>query len=133
MIPNDFVCPKREEPGIVIPKHLRYMGDCWLPNRWTIGEVVWNWAWTPRACSFCGATHPDDVLDLLDEGWYSYDTKLPQYAMMMPPGLDWLPDPTVMVYRGHFNSVYKYRYENALVNSAVSAICRNTKKLLRLK
>jgi hypothetical protein len=42
-----------------------------LPYGLTIGGTYWvgDKKLMPRSCSFCGSSHPEDVMKLLDAGW----------------------------------------------------------------
>lgn len=58
-----------------------------LPTHWSLGGTKWDWPWQPRTCSYCGSAHPDDVLQLLLEGWEHEKASGKNYkGYLNPPG-----------------------------------------------
>lgn len=61
----------------------------WLTHlcpSWTLGGNVWDWHWQPMRCSFCVSAHPEQVLDLLREGWEVEGTGKSYKRYIVPPG-----------------------------------------------
>jgi hypothetical protein len=59
-MPETQLCPRRVEGPFNLPET-----DTWSLDRWPSHPRLK----TVRTCSYCGCTHPDDVLQLLREGW----------------------------------------------------------------
>lgn len=54
------LCPRRSEGPFHLPET-----DTWSLDRWPSHPRLKK----VRTCSYCGCTHPEDVLQLLREGW----------------------------------------------------------------
>lgn len=93
--------------------------DSWSKERWAKDGDHWDWHWTPRVCSFCGGANPQDVIQLIDEGWEIATTTKPYKRYLQPPGFKlfieertlypdrrdlryFVPVPPVKVYVWHF-------------------------------
>ncbi len=69
-----------------------------LPNPYQ-GGTQWRWPRAPRTCSFCGCAHPDDVIQLLEEGWrLERTTKGYKHYVEPPRSSGWSPVPPVKLY-----------------------------------
>lgn len=94
---------------------------------------------TPRACSYCGGAHPDDVVRLLLAGWEVEPTDKSYKKYLHPPGYEasmletresgfkkWngprSPVPPVKVYVYHFNQRQVDAFNAALDQQKVSRV-----------
>ena len=57
---SEQLCPRRAEGPFNFPS-----SDAWVLNRWIDHPRLKS----VRTCSYCGGTHPEDVLQLFREGW----------------------------------------------------------------
>ena len=102
----------------------------WQQRRF--GGTRWaNFPWKPRVCSFCGCTHPEDAIRLLQSGWEKEGTTKFYKMYLQPPGyLAYLerlrkscyldnknaltsPVPPVKVYGHHFTVEQLQRFNEA--------------------
>lgn len=98
MIADNHRCPRRDEgPYLSDPNGT----DTWRTDTWvgsfhvvtTIDgpqgdpvEKCFPWKRAPRTCSFCGSLHPDDVIELLEDGWELDPTTKRYKYYLNPPG-----------------------------------------------
>lgn len=104
-------------------RRARWIGQTF---NWYSGGTRWEWPWQPRACSYCGGGHPDDIIRLLREGWEIEGTTKPYKRYVAPPRIGvralsgpycddhkgqpiklpvraWSPVPPVKLYTPHFS------------------------------
>ena len=107
---ESFRCPRRVTPDAGAPDH-------WTRDRWTHDGAVWpDDSPMPRACSHCGAVHPDDAIDLLAAGWVIELTDK-KYKLYLSPGFG-APGsavvPPVKVYLMHWTAEQTRRADDVV-------------------
>lgn len=108
-VPEPHLCPRRSEnpapPGGWV--HL-LTTDHWVRSRWLTsreaaeaekavyeaknpGSIasLTDWRWPgeiPRTCTYCGGIHPEDLIQLIAEGWETEGTGKNYKRYLNPPG-----------------------------------------------
>lgn len=96
-----FSCPRRQWDFGIMADPLGK--DWWSADKWNARDDMWSWPWKPRACSFCGGIHPEDAIELHQEGWLIIKTDK-AYKRYLEPPTNWYPVPPVQVYSYHFDA-----------------------------
>ena len=99
--------------------------DSWTTYRWGPHyKARWPEGWAagqrilydkPRTCSYCGGAHPDDVIALMERGWWveATDKNYKRY-LHAPSGLP-EPSPPVKIYVQHFSEAQVDRFNKIIL------------------
>jgi hypothetical protein len=79
-MPQEFTCPRRNYRADGLPDH-------WSELRWVSGFSKFPARHLkPRTCSYCGAGHPEDLIELVRAGWEVESTNKHYKRYIRPPG-----------------------------------------------